>query len=89
MILLVAYHPRAHGIQKAELYEALKEAPNWMHYIPGCWLIVSEEEPETWVDRLRPFLGDSSCFIVHITEEYQGLLPDRAWAWLDRHRDET
>jgi hypothetical protein len=88
VILLVAYHPRARGIQKPQLYATLKAAESWMHYIPGCWLIVSYEEPEVWVDRLRPNLGDSSCFVVRVTSEYQGLLPEKAWAWIDNHAGE-
>lgn len=88
MILLVAYHARARGMRKPALYETLKSAENWMHYIPGAWLIVTYDDPETWVDRLKPHLGDSSCFVVRLTAAYQGLLPDKAWEWIDRHQGE-
>ena len=85
MILLVVYDPNAAGLQKTRLYDTLKKARHWMHYIRGCWMLVTDDEPEPWVDRISPYLGGSFCFVTRVNEEHQGWLPDKAWAWLARN----
>jgi len=86
MILLVTYDLVNPGKDYSLLYEALKEAPAWWHYLESTWLIKTNLSPQQWFNKLKPFIDDNDrIFIMEITKNYQGWLPRKAWDWIHRH----
>jgi hypothetical protein len=86
-VLLVTYDLAAVEDDKREgLFEALQRCPGWCHYLEATWLVCTGETPRILLERLQPFLGDSdSILIIEVRANYFGLLPDKAWSWINKH----
>lgn len=88
MILLVTYDLKGSRGLYTELFELLKRQKSWWHYMASTWLIDSDDDADSLVDQLRPFLQDGDrLLIVPLTPGYQGMLPKKAWNWIKNHRD--
>ena len=83
MIYLISYDLNKPGQNYADLYEAIKSAGVWWHYLDSTWLL------DTWLtaaqvsDKLRPCIDDNdNILVIGVTNEYAGWLPQKAWDWL-------
>jgi len=67
------------------LIEALKTFPAWCNYLERTWLLATYDEYADQInDRLRQHLGDNDHYlIVRIAQDYQGMLPEEAWEWVE------
>lgn len=65
----------------------LDKAPDWLHYAPGCWLIVTKRTAKEWAERLRSALDPADQFLVVRldTKDRAGMLPRDAWDWIRNH----
>lgn len=86
MILLVTYDLKSDRKDYQALYEKLKSASNWWHYLGSTWLLYTTEDVGTWVDRIREVVKEGDHFIViDITKQKRnGWLPKKAWEWIRR-----
>lgn len=85
LVLLVTYNLKSEK-DYSGLYEQLKTAKNWWHYLDSTWLIVTEKSPIDWTKSLRPHIDsvEDSMLIVEIKNNYSGWLSRKAWDWIKR-----
>ncbi len=87
MILLVSYDLKVPGRDYAKLYETLKGAPGWWHYLESTWLLSTTDGVTTWTEKIRAVMDENDIFlIVDITgRTNNGWLPKKAWDWINEH----
>jgi hypothetical protein len=85
MILLVSYDLKVPGRDYAKLYETLKSASAWWHYLESTWILSTNDNVGTWTDRIRATMDENDNFIVvDITDRTNnGWLPKKAWDWIN------
>lgn len=87
MILVVTYDLKKPGKDYAKLYETLKKASAWWHYLESTWLLKTDLSPNKWADRVRSCIDENdNLFIVKITSDCQGWLPKAAWDWIHKNQ---
>ncbi len=88
-ILLVTYDLNKPNQDYETLYEILKTASTWWHYLDSTWLLATEETPNQWSEKLKPAIDSNDyLFIVDITDQpRQGWLPPKAWEWIRDNED--
>ncbi len=86
MILLVSYDLKVPGRDYTKLYETLKSASSWWHYLESTWLLSTNDPIETWSDKIHAAIDANDIFfIVDITgKPYSGWLPPKAWEWIQQ-----
>lgn len=88
-ILLVTYELKGPSTQYGDLYEVLKKNKGWAHYLASTWLIATEKGPTKLYEEIKPHLQEGDrLLVVRLAPDYFGRLPDKAWAWIDRHKSE-
>ena len=86
MILLISYDLNNPKRDYRGLYKEIKKADTWWHHLDSTWIIRTNQNPETWQNRLRRHLDrDDSLLIIEVRNNYQGWLPEEAWQWLERN----
>jgi hypothetical protein len=87
MILLISYDLKVPGRDYSKLYDTIKAAPSWCHYLESTWFISTTETVATWADKIRGVVDENDRFIVvDITgRSRNGWLPRNAWDWLSQH----
>lgn len=70
-----------------KLYEAIKTADGWWHYLESFWIISSSKTLDYWRDFLRNEINSGDRFIViEISEgKTDGWLPQDAWDWIKKN----
>ena len=89
MLLLVSYDLKIPGRDYNKLYETLKSASAWWHYLESTWILYTNESVAIWGDRIRATIDTNDNFIVvDITGKApNGWLPQKAWEWItERNR---
>lgn len=84
MILLVTYDLKVPGRDYQKLYEVLKSAPEWWHFLESTWILFTRETATAWREKIKATLDDNDrLLIVDITQRSRdGWLPKQAWDWL-------
>jgi hypothetical protein len=87
MILLISYDLKVPGRDYEGLYETIKTAGAWWHYLESTWLVKTDEDVDTWNEKLLKNMDDNDrLFIVDITnQKNNGWLPQKAWDWINKH----
>lgn len=85
-IYLFTYNIKSPKTNLDELTLKLKSFSGWWHYFPTTWLIVSNKSIESLEKEFMSILSlDDSLLIVDITKkDVAGLLPSRAWKWIEK-----
>ena len=75
------------GNDYSNLYEIIKSADGWWHYLESFWIISSSEGIEYWCERLKNEINSGDRFIVIEIEEGKtnGWLPKDAWEWIKKN----
>lgn len=83
-VLLVTYQLKNPSKDYKDFYEALKSAPKWWHYLDSTWLIVTEETPKIWYNKIESKIekGKDSVLFIEVENNYYGLLPRNSWDWI-------
>lgn len=82
-VLLVCYDLGKPNRDYTGLYQILKKATSWWHYLESCWLLKTELSPSQWFDKLKPHIDDNdSLLIIEVRKNYKGWLPKKAWDWI-------
>jgi hypothetical protein len=86
MIFLITYDLKKPGRDYSSLYETIKSAKSWWHYLDSTWLIYSNETVTVneWSEKIRNVIDANDLFlIVDITNQpRQGWLKKQAWEWI-------
>lgn len=84
MIYLITYDLKKPGRDYNTLYDTIKTAPSWWHYLESTWIIYTKESVNVWSDKIRKVIDKNDLFlIVDITKQpRQGWLKQKAWEWI-------
>ena len=88
MLLLVSYDLKVPGRDYTKLYETLKSANSWWHYLESTWILyTTQTSVNDWNDKIRTAMDtNDSLFVVDITgKNRNGWLKQKAWDWLKEH----
>ena len=78
----------SYDLQKAadytNLYDSIKTAEGWWHYLESLWIITSKLELNYWRDKINKSIGKDDTFIIIEIEKGKtdGWLPKEAWKWI-------
>lgn len=81
---LITYELNNKSKDYIDLYNKIKTY-SWWHYIESTWIIKTDKDANTINTSLRPFIDESSDFLLVVkieNSERQGWLPKKAWDWL-------
>ncbi len=82
----VTYDLKTPGRDYTPLYEALKKAGKWWHYLESTWLIATDETPNQLYNRLVSTITISDrLLIIEVRNNGQGWLPKAAWDWIEEN----
>ena len=69
--------------------EFIRNSPaitDWWNYIPYVFLLVSPLSADELSEALKPYTKDAGLLVIEANPRgSQGLLPETAWAWINRH----
>jgi hypothetical protein len=84
--LLVTYDLNGPGQDYENLYEILKSAPKWAHYLDSSWFIKTKEGVTEWQKKLTKAMDNNDrLFVVDISNSnYSGWLPRTTWDWISK-----
>jgi hypothetical protein len=86
MLLQISYDLRDREREYDDLYEEIKQQGRWWHYLKSTWIIETNRSPRQVVDVLEKLISRGDRLIVSEIERLDGVLPEKAWNWLERHR---
>lgn len=87
MILLISYKLKSSTKDYSSLYNKIKTATSWWHYIDSIWIIKTNDSLNDWNARLHNEMApDDFLFIVDITNQSRnGWLTKDAWEWFKKN----
>ena len=85
MIILVSYDLKVPGRDYSRLYDVLRTADNWWHFLESTWVLSTRDTVQVWSNRIQGVIDPNDRFIVvDITDKPRnGWLPKNAWEWLN------
>lgn len=86
MLLQVSYDLRGRDRDYEDLYEAIKLQGRWWHYLRSTWIVETDKSPRQVVDTLEELLSRGDRLVVSEIARFDGVLPEKAWNWLERHK---
>lgn len=82
----ITYDLKAPGRNYESLYEAIKQTGQWWHYLESTWLVATDKTSQQIWDSLAPSIDkNDSLLIIEIRKDRYGLLPAKAWEWIDEN----
>jgi len=85
-VLLVCYDLSKPDRDYTGLYQTLKKASAWWHYLESCWLLKTSQSPQDWFNKLKPHIDKNDLLlIIEVKRNYQGWLPQKAWDWINNN----
>ena len=84
MVILITYDLNSPGQDYPDLYDAIKAISSiWWHNLTSVWLVDTNLSTRQVHERIKRYIDkNDELFIVRITKDYTGYLPERAWKWL-------
>jgi hypothetical protein len=81
---LITYDLKQFPMFYSALYEEIKKANKWWHYLPNSWIIITDQSILDWHKRLIPktYQGDQ-ILIIQVKHNSGGVLPKEAWDWIN------
>jgi hypothetical protein len=84
-VYCVSYDLNKAGQNYNALYEELKKAGTWWHYLDSTWLIDTSLTAQSLSDRLLKHIDSNDrLLVIKVTRDYQGYLPKEAWDWINQ-----
>ena len=87
-VYLVIYDLKQPVQNYVGLYEELKKAPAWWHYLESTWMVSSSESLDVWRARIQATIDQNDSFIIWDLRPgtpRNGWLPQKAWEWIQQH----
>ncbi len=85
--LLITYDLKYKQTQNySRLFDEIKTANKWWHYLPDVWIIITDYDATYWQNKLVPltFQGDS-LLIIEVKQHSNGWLTKDAWDWINEN----
>ncbi len=86
MVFLITYDLNKPGQNYNKLYDEIKKADTWWHYLDSTWIIETQISADSWQKRLQKHVIDDNDYllVIQVCNNYQGWLPEKAWKWLEK-----
>ena len=86
-VLLISYDLKSKPIdQYINLYETIKKADVWWHYLESTWLVATELNPKEWYDKIVSQIHkNDKLLIIEVKPNYYGWLTPEAWEWIQKY----
>jgi hypothetical protein len=79
-VYLISYDLKTPFRNYNGLYEEIKKATRWWHFLESTWLIYTAEAPDEIWRRFASHVGkDDRLLIIEVRDKCQGWLPKEAW----------
>lgn len=87
MIVLVSYDLNKPGKDYEALYDTLRTADSWWHFLDSTWILSTSLSVESWGEKIRRVIDENdSVLVVDISKKKRdGWLSTDAWKWLRQH----
>lgn len=84
-VLLITHTLQKTGVDYTSFFDAVKNNSDyWWHYFPTTWIVATSHSADEYAKLLYPYMDkDDHLFVVRITKEQQGWMPQDAWEWLN------
>jgi alpha-L-fucosidase len=86
MLLQISYDIRDRDRDYEDLHDAIRQQGRWWHYLKSTWIVETDKSPRQVVDDLEELLSRGDRLIVSEMERFDGVLPEKAWNWLEKHK---
>jgi len=86
MLLQISYDLGGRDRDYDAPYEEIKRQGRWRHYLKSTWIIETDKSLRQVVDDLEEPLSRGDRLIVSQIKRFDGVLPEKAWNWLERHK---
>jgi hypothetical protein len=86
MLVQISYDLRDHERDYDDLFEQIKRQGRWWHHLKSTWIIETEQSTRQIVDGLEQYLSRGDRLLVAEINRIDGMLPENAWRWLEKHR---
>ena len=86
MLLQISYDLRDRDRDYEDLHDAIRQQGRWWHYLKSTWVIETDKSPRQVVDDLESLLSRGDRLLVSEIGRFDGVLPEKAWSWLERHK---
>jgi hypothetical protein len=75
-------------VEHSTLVPHFNRASDWLRYAPNCWIIYTDEAPQTWRDRLNSAIGPKDFVLVFELNwtNWSGYVTDFSKKWLEKRR---
>ena len=85
--LIISYDLNNKSKQYESLYEAIKSAKGWWHYLESFWIIITEKDVTEWTNILKTKIEKDDSFIIIDIKggATNGWLPKSAWDWIKKN----
>lgn len=83
-ILIISYDLKSDSSKYEKLYESIKQAEGWWHYLDSFWIIETKKSVTDWTDILKSKIEpDDNFIVIEVVEgNTNGWLPQKAWDWI-------
>ena len=86
-IYSINYDLKEPGRDYEGLYTSIKSCGDWWHYLKSTWLVDTNLDASGIWERVKAHVdGNDRMFIVGITSNNSGWLPQSAWDWINDRR---
>lgn len=84
---IISYDLKAKNADYTSLYETIKSADGWWHYLESFWIIISEFDLKYWKERIKENIKSEDLFIIIEVRDAitNGWLPTKAWEWINQN----
>lgn len=89
MIAVICYDLRSPSKDYEPLFALIKKQGRWWHYLKSTWILETNKTLQQIIDEIEPLLSTTDRVMAfEMSGEYYGILPQRAWKWIERHIEE-
>lgn len=82
----ISYDLKAPNRDYTGLYDAIKSAYPWWHFLESTWLIKTAETPSDIWNRLHKHIDTNDrLLIIEVRDNVQGWLAKEAWDWIHQN----
>ena len=82
--LIISYDLKSKDADYSSLYEVIRSASDWCHYLESFWIIITNDDVNFWTSKIQEKIKPGDRFIVIEINNgvSNGWLPKKAWEWI-------
>ena len=83
-LYLISYDLKSPGRNYEGVYDVIKSALSWWHYLESTWIIRTNRDVGYWQEKICAAMDkNDSLLVIDVTNMGRdGWLPQKAWDWI-------